>query len=92
MKAGADGPVIAKVHKPFAAPAGARYAVLFDINRWDEFAEAIREREDLRHVFIVTDSEAQYQQVVTELPQTADVSMLYEDYLRNFEINVGGAQ
>jgi len=92
MKAGADGPMIAKVHKPFASPAGARYAVLFDINRWHEFAEAIREREDLRHVFIVTDSQAQYQQVVAELPQTADVSMLYEDYLRNFEINVGGAQ
>jgi len=92
MKAGADGPMIAKVHKPFAAPEGARYAVLFDITRWHEFAEAIRDREDLSNIFIVTDSQAQYQQVVAELPQTADVSMLYEDYLRNFEINVGGAQ
>jgi adenine-specific DNA-methyltransferase len=92
MKAGANGPRIGKVHKPFVAPAGARYAILFDINRWHEFAETIREREDLRHIFIVTDSQAQYQQVVAELPQTAEVSMLYEDYLRNFEINVGGAQ
>ena len=92
MKAGADGPMIAKVHKPFATPGGARYAVLFDITRWHELADAIRDREDLSNIFIVTDSQAQYQQVVAELPQTADVSMLYEDYLRNFEINVGGAQ
>ena len=40
---------------------------------------------------IVTDSLAQYQQVAAELPPAVEVSMLYEDYLRNFEINLGGA-
>jgi adenine-specific DNA-methyltransferase len=92
LKAGATGSMIAKVKRPFAAPSGARYCVLFDINHWHDFAEAIRERDDLTHIFVITDSVAQYQQVVAELPPTADVSMLYEDYLRNFEINVGGAQ
>jgi hypothetical protein len=65
--------------------------VLFDINYWQEFAEAVRGRTELKHLFVITDSLAQYQQVITELPATAEVSMLYEDYLRNFEINVGGA-
>jgi len=92
LKAGASGPMIAKVKRPFAAPENARYAVLFDINHWHDFAEAVRGRDYITHIFVITDSVAQYQQVVAELPPTADVSMLYEDYLRNFEINVGGAQ
>jgi adenine-specific DNA-methyltransferase len=92
MKAGAEGAIIAKVHKPFSVPADATYGILFEINRWHEFAEAVRDRQDLSHLFVVTDSQAQYQQVIAELPQTVDVSMLYEDYLRNFEINVGGAR
>jgi adenine-specific DNA-methyltransferase len=92
MKAGSAGPMIAKVQRPFAAPQDARYAVLFDIDRWNSFGEALREREGITHAFIVTDSMAQYQQVVAELPPTIETSMLYEDYLRNFEINSGGAQ
>jgi adenine-specific DNA-methyltransferase len=92
MKFGALGPIIAKVKKPFAAPTGANYAVLFDINRWPEFVEVLRGRDEVRYACIVTDSLAQYQQVVAELPQTMGVSMLYEDYLRNFEINTGAGR
>jgi hypothetical protein len=40
-------------------------------------------------VCIVTDSIAQFQQVVAELPPQIKASMLYEDYIRNFEINTG---
>ena len=90
MKAGAAGKMIEKQTKRFAAPEEARYAILFDLKFWHEFAEAVRARTDLTHIFVVTDSLAQYQQVVAELPATVEVSMLYEDYLRNFEINVGG--
>jgi adenine-specific DNA-methyltransferase len=91
LKVGAVGEMIDKVAKPFAVPAGARYAVLFDVAHWQDFAEAVRDREDITHLFVVTDSVAQYQQVVAELPATVEVAMLYEDYLRNFEVNVGGA-
>jgi adenine-specific DNA-methyltransferase len=91
LKVGAVGEMIAKVKKPFAAPVGSRYAVLFDVAHWQDFAEAVKNREDITHLFVVTDSVAQYQQVVAELPATVEVAMLYEDYLRNFEINVGGA-
>jgi adenine-specific DNA-methyltransferase len=89
MKFGALGPIIDKAKKPFAAPKDANYAVLFDINRWPEFIEALRGRTDVRYACVVTDSLAQFQQVVAEMPQGMGVSMLYEDYLRNFEINTG---
>jgi adenine-specific DNA-methyltransferase len=89
MKAGAAGEMIRKESGPFAAPENAHYAVLFDVNRWQEFATAVRSRTNLRNLFVVTDSVAQYQQVVAELPPSVEPSMLYEDYLRNFEINVG---
>ena len=92
MKVGARGEMIAKQKSTFDAPKGARYAVLFDIDVWPKFVEAIRGREDLEHVFIVTDSLAMFQQVVAELPAELETTMLYEDYLRNFEINMGGAQ
>ncbi|MBI2857369.1 MAG: site-specific DNA-methyltransferase [Chloroflexi bacterium] len=91
LKVGAVGARIEKVKKPFAMPEDARYGVLFDIARWQPFAEALRARPDVTHAFVVTDSLAQYQQVVAELPPTVDASMLFEDYLRNFEINTGGA-
>jgi adenine-specific DNA-methyltransferase len=90
MKAGARGEMIAKQKADFAAPVKARYAVLFDIDAWPKFVDVIRGRYDLEHVFIVTDSLAMYQQVVVELPAELETTMLYEDYLRNFEINMGG--
>jgi adenine-specific DNA-methyltransferase len=92
MKVGARGEMIVEQQANFSAPAKALYAVLFDIDAWPKFIDEIRGREDLEHVFIVTDSLAMYQQVVAELPVELETTMLYEDYLRNFEINMGGAQ
>jgi adenine-specific DNA-methyltransferase len=92
MKVGAKGEMIAKQKATFDAPPGARYAVLFDIDVWPKFVDEVRGRDDLEHAFIVTDSLAMYQQVVAGLPVELETSMLYEDYLRNFEINMGGTQ
>ncbi len=92
MKVGACGEMIAKQKSTFDAPKGARYAVLFNIDVWPKFVEAIRGREDLEHVFIVTDSLAVYQQIVAELPAELETTMLYEDYLHNFDINMGATQ
>ncbi len=92
LRAGASGRMIEQIERPFAAPTDARYGVLFDIHAWQAFVEAAEGRTDLAHVFIVTDSLAQYQQVVAELPPSLGASMLYEDYLRNFEFVLGGAR
>lgn len=90
LKCGAEGAMIEHQEGMFAAPPEAKYAVLFDVNAWSVFATRIRDRDDLRQVYIVTDSLAQFQQVAGELPKDVEVLMLYEDYLRNFEINSGG--
>jgi adenine-specific DNA-methyltransferase len=92
LRAGAAGRMIEQVQRPFAVPNDALYGVLFDIHAWQPFVEAVEGRNDLAHVFIVTDSLAQYQQVVAELPPSLEASMLYEDYLRNFEFVLGGAR
>ena len=92
LRAGAVGPMIIKEKKPFAMPDGGRYTVLFNLHEWRVFAEALGNRTEITHAFVVTDSLAQYQQVTAELPQTVEVAMLYEDYLRNFEINLAGAK
>jgi adenine-specific DNA-methyltransferase len=89
MKAGAQGPVISTETPPFALPEGSRYGVLFQIESWRDFVDAVDARSDVTHVFIGTDSTAQYQQVVSSLSPTITTSMLYDDYLRNFELNVG---
>ena len=90
MKVGAVGPRIEKETPDFALPVGSRYGILFGIDHWRTFADAVAARPNITHAYIVTDSLAQYQQVVAELPPQVECSMLYEDYLRNFEINTGG--
>ena len=89
MKAGARGPRIDQVTMPFAVPDGAQYAVLFDVVAWRDFAESLSEHPDVTHAFVVTDSLAQFQQIVAELPPTIEMSMLYDDYLRSFDANGG---
>jgi adenine-specific DNA-methyltransferase len=64
--------------------------VLFDTDQWREFVEEVGGRDDLTHIFIVTDSEATFQQVTGELPRRLGCTQLYEDYLHNFQINTRG--
>jgi adenine-specific DNA-methyltransferase len=92
LKAGAVGCRIDWVEGPFALPGGANYGVLFDVSYWRTFADALAARPDVTHAFIVTDSLAQYQQIVSELPPTVEASMLWDDYLRGFELNTGGGR
>lgn len=91
LKAGGRG---AKVEAPvddWALPKGAIYGVLFNAEKWREFVDAIIEgREDLSHVYIVTESEATYQQIVSEIPAGVGFTQLYDDYLQSFEINTRG--
>lgn len=67
------------------------YAVLENIDNAEDFFAAMREAEDVRTVFVVTDDEAAFQMVCRELPSELDTVRLYESYLQNFEINQGRA-
>lgn len=92
LKAGAEGALIEQENATFCAPEDARYAILFNLALWQNFADEIRNRSDLKFVYVVTDSVSQFQQIRTELPDGVEASMLYEDYLRNFEIRAGVTQ
>ena len=89
LKAGAQGPRIDELESSWALPVNGRYGVLFDADTWPDFCDAIRESEKATHAFIVTDSEAVFQQVASELPDTVTPVRLYESYLTSFAINTG---
>lgn len=71
----------------YSMPAGSTYGVLFRESRFRRFKEALEERSDVTHVWLVTDSEEAYAEMRSALPARLSVSMLYRDYLRNFRIN-----
>ncbi|GAA3045002.1 hypothetical protein GCM10010528_25350 [Gordonia defluvii] len=70
------------------------YGVLFDVDVLTAFAEAVTAAATSGAppsvVFVITDSEAEYQQVVERLPVGVDTVQLYEDYLSNYTINIAG--
>jgi adenine-specific DNA-methyltransferase len=91
MKAGGQGDRIEKPVAGWTLPDGAIYGILFNIDQWREFIDAIVARGDeIKHAFIVTDADAAYQQILTELPTNVGRTQLYGDYLHTFEINTKG--
>ena len=90
MKAGFTGEIIREESSTFTVDPKCNYAILFDVQSWPEFVDEVREHGSIKYVFIVTDSRAAYQQVIQELGSSIGSTLLYEDYLRNFEINLGG--
>jgi adenine-specific DNA-methyltransferase len=88
MISGSVGSVIEEVSETFELQPEGRYGILFDITYWQEFVDAVKEVPTMTHVFIITDSKVQYQQIVNHLPTNIYATMLYEDYLRNFQIGV----
>jgi len=71
----------------FSIPPGSTYAVLFKESHFRQFRAAVEQRPDVTHVWLVTDSEEAYAEMVSELPRRLATSMLYRDYLRSFCIN-----
>ncbi|GII96071.1 site-specific DNA-methyltransferase [Sinosporangium siamense] len=94
LKAGALGERIDSVDRTrgWALPDAATYGVLFDTSTWPSFISAVANRSSaalpLTHVFIVTDSTVEYQQVAGRLDRRLSITRLYADYLRSFEINL----
>lgn len=98
LKAGAKGRLIDVVDSEtgWTAPSDSSYAILFDTSTWVEFTKEVDARSDdvenerLTHVYVVTDSLAEFQQVASRLDGSLNVTRLYSDYLRTFEINTTG--
>ena len=68
-------------------PSNSPFAVLLDETMFAGFRREIRKRADITHVFLVTDSERAYREMIAELPDTLHTRMLYKNYLENFRIN-----
>ena len=88
LKAGARGARIEIEESRWSLPDDAVYGVLFSVDHWRSFVEAVANRTDVSHAFIVTDSISAFQQIQGELTGIV-CTQLYGDYLRTFEINKG---
>jgi adenine-specific DNA-methyltransferase len=63
------------------------FAVLLDEDHFRQFSEQIEARNDITHVWLVTDSEPAFARMRSRIHGRRTVGMLYRDYLRNFQIN-----
>jgi adenine-specific DNA-methyltransferase len=75
---------------PMLLPVQNPFAVLIDETRFADFQAALAARDDLTHVFLITDSGEAFQEMATQVT-APHVIQLYRDYLENFAINGGGA-
>lgn len=88
MRAGAEGERIDELPEAgWSVPKKAFYGVLTDIDQWEPFVDAVNARDDIRCVYIVTDSQAEFEAINVQIGQGIDSVRLYSDYLQSFEIN-----
>jgi adenine-specific DNA-methyltransferase len=71
----------------YAISESSNYAILFQRSSYSPFVKELRALPRITRVFLVTDSEDAYRQMVSRLPSGLTSSMLYRDYLSNFRIN-----
>lgn len=65
-----------------------KMAVLIDETYYSEFDNEVRKHSEIQTVFIVTDSETAYREMIRNY-DSKDCYQLYRDYLDNFRINTG---
>lgn len=91
MKAGSHGPCpvldSAELPSMLVRPENG-FAVLVDEYRFSEFADAVNGLSEIDCVFIVTDSQSGFREMISQL-HVASSYQLYRDYLDNFRINTG---
>lgn len=88
MKAGAIGkcPTIGEEIPDMLILPDNRFAVLVDEKRYIEFAQRVNECNEIETVYIITDSQSGYMDMVSGLKIKTGYR-LYRDYLDNFRIN-----
>ena len=69
-------------------PENTSFAVLVEESRFADFVAELEDRDDLTHVYLVTDSKEAFQEMARQL-KVPNVIQLYQDYLENFVINKG---
>jgi len=91
MKAGAHGPCPAldsdMLPNMLILPEN-RFAVLLEEADFPEFEQKIKEHSEIETIYIITDSEAGYREMISHF-NGKETFQLYRDYLDNFRINTG---
>ena len=64
------------------------FAILIDEKHFREFNKAVNKHPEIQTIYIVTDSEAGYREMISGYGDK-DTYQLYRDYLDNFRINTG---
>ena len=65
-----------------------QFAILIDEKHFQEFDEEVQKHPEIQTIYIVTDSEAGYREMISGYAGK-DTFQLYRDYLDNFRINTG---
>lgn len=61
------------------------YGLLVDLDKSSPFIKAIKSRDSIRVVYIVTNDDRRFQSIVKLLPHSIEPVRLYESYLKNFQ-------
>lgn len=91
MQSGAHGPCPTFdgiVPPPYLIFAENRFAILNDENCFAAFAQALEQVPEIETVFLMTESESGYQEMLNALPDKV-THQLYREYTDHFRINVG---
>ncbi|MBM4034620.1 MAG: site-specific DNA-methyltransferase [Planctomycetes bacterium] len=88
LMAGAKGErETARGYGKWFIPKESPFAVLIREEHFADFRRELEKRPDIAWVFLVTDSEEAYREMVAALPGRPQTKMLYKSYLENFRIN-----
>ena len=90
MKAGSHGPcpVLTRMPSDMLILSENKMAVLINENSFSSFAEMVNSKPEIETVYIITDYEINYRNMVSSLIGKTTYQ-LYRDYLDNFRINYG---
>lgn len=89
MMAGAVGtPDHSKGQGSYHFPKGSPFCVLLREDAFKDFSVKLRERSDITHVFLVTDSVEAFHEMTAQIGKGPRCIQLYKSYLDNFKINI----
>jgi len=89
MMAGASGDLeLTKGGGKHHFPKGCPFCVLLHESQFPDFAAKLAERDDITHVFLVTDSVEAFHEMAGQVGKGRRCIQLYKSYLDNFKINL----
>ena len=91
MRAGSRGKCIDRIPDAGWAVVDS-YGLLTDTDQSNPFLKALRQADELRIAYIVTDDDRRYQAIARRLPENVEPVRLYESYLTNFAFTNGGEE